>query len=111
MPLPPIFQKRASAVKNYSIIWADWLDDDETIVASAWVVPDGITDSKGNGGEINVTPNSLDGVEYRALTVTTIWLSQGVAPQRYEVENTITTSEGRIESRSVFIQMVDNYNP
>ena len=109
MPLPAIYPKRPAAIKNFGVIWADWLDEDETIVTSVWSIPAGITDHIGDGGSINLSPVELNGVEYRALTTATIWLAAGTVPDRYEVENTITTSAGRTEVRSIFIQMVKNY--
>lgn len=85
------FEKDPLAVLDYSVDWRDaddpWLEDDETITESTWIVPDGITQD---------SESKLDGL-------CTIWLSGCTAGTSYTVRNHIVTSKGRKETRSVYI--------
>lgn len=83
-----VFNKDPDARKDYGFDWTDWLDGD-TISASSWTVPSGIT----NYSESNTT------------TGTTIWLSGGTQGEDYIVTNQITTAGGVIEQRSLKIQV------
>uniref|UniRef100_A0A6M3IPQ6 Putative tail protein n=1 Tax=viral metagenome TaxID=1070528 RepID=A0A6M3IPQ6_9ZZZZ len=89
------FKKDPGEKLDYAFDWDDdtqgpYLESGETISASAWVVPSGITE---------VSASYTD-------TITKIWLSGGTEGTSYELENTITTSEGRIVVRS-FIVVVE----
>src|SRR6187200_923242 len=82
---------------DYSIDWAGTEADPgrlygsaDTIVASEWVVPDGLTE------DLVDPPSFTD-------TTTTIWLTDGVLGTKYQVENRITTAEGRIMDQSVYL--------
>lgn len=85
------FEKDPTAVLDYEIDWAGgppgpWLATGETIVTSTWALPTGITS----------TSESSTG------TTATIWL--GACPAgTYLVTNTITTSAGRTNSRTLHI--------
>lgn len=83
-----VFVKDPSARKDYQVDWSAWLDSD-TISAVAWTVPSGIT----NYSTSNTT------------TVATIWLVGGTANADYEVVCQITTAGGRIEQRTIKIQV------
>lgn len=79
--------KDPSAVLDYAIDWATWLGATDTISASSWTVPSGITrDSDSSTG-----------------TKATIWLSGGTAGKRYEIVNSITTADGRQDHRTIVI--------
>jgi hypothetical protein len=82
--------KDPNAVLDYGWDWATWLAGD-TIVASTWIAPVGLV------------------VESDAFTDTTtsVWLSGGTQGVTYAVSNRITTAAGRIEDRSLAIQVVD----
>jgi len=83
------FIKDPSARKDYGFDWGTlWLNGD-TISASEWILPTGIT----KFDESNTT------------TDTTIWLTGGTAGTDYLVTNQITTAGGRIEQRSIKIQV------
>ena len=91
---PPIetWEKDPDAVLDYTLDWNDsskgpWLASGETISASTWTVPSGITkDSDSNDN-----------------TTTTIWLSGGTAGSDYDLINHITTSASREEDRTIRI--------
>ena len=82
------FTKDPSAVLDYEINWATWLDDD-TISTSDWIVPVGITEHSSS----NTT------------TTATIWLSGGTDGKSHEVTNRIVTAAGRTDDRTLTIKM------
>lgn len=80
--------KDPDAVLDYEIDWATWLGDD-TISASEWTVPAGITkDSDSN-----------------TTTTATIWLSGGTVETTYALVNHITTTAGRENDQTIKIIM------
>jgi hypothetical protein len=88
------FRKDPDATLDYGFDWeapADeggpYLESAETISASVWTVPDGLTE---------VSDEADD-------TTTKVWISGGTAGNSYTVSNKITTSEGRIDERSFVI--------
>lgn len=88
------FQKTPNANKDYGFDWTDWLtgpdgSSADTIASSAWTVPAGLT-----AGAVAFT-----------ATQSTQYLSGGSIGQDYVVTNKITTSAGRIEERSLRIQV------
>lgn len=78
---------------DYAVDWSAWLETGETISASTWTVPSGIT-------EATPAPSNTG-------TVATIWLSGGTIGQRYTVTNHITTTMGREDDRSLYIVVED----
>jgi hypothetical protein len=76
-------------VLDYGCDFSTWLGVD-TITASAWTVPSGITADS----DTNTT------------TATTIWLSGGTLGESYRLVNHITTAAGRETDRSIVIKMV-----
>lgn len=71
---------------DYLIDWSGDLGSDaDTITASTWIVPTGITK----------TTDSF------AATATKIWLSGGSVGNTYTLTNRVTTALGRIMERSV----------
>lgn len=82
------FVKDPSAKKDYGFDWTDWLAGD-TISASSWTVSTGIT---------NYATSNTD-------TAATVWLTGGTHGQDYLVTNQITTAGGRIEQKSLKIQV------
>lgn len=84
--------KDPDAKLDFGIDWSDWLAGGETIIASVWAVPPGITQSS------SPAPSNTP-------TTTTIWLEGGTAKETYVVVNRITTSAGRIDERSLYIQV------
>lgn len=85
------FTKDPQARLDFSVDWDLWLKPDETIAESTWDVPDGIT---------------LDD-EGHVDRSTTVWLTGGTARATYTVTNTITTSAGRVDQRSLYVVCQD----
>lgn len=82
-----------NAKLDYAVDWAAWLQSGETITASTWTVPTGITQT---------TPApSFSG------TAATVWLTGGTVGEHYMVTNHITTSMGREDDRSLYIWCVE----
>ena len=80
------FIKDPNAVLDYTVDWEEWLDTD-TISTSTWSVPSGITQDS----------------ESESTTTTTIWLSGGTDGFVYACKNTIVTTNGRTEERTIWI--------
>lgn len=76
---------------DYTIDYASWLATGETITASSWAAPAGVT------------------VDSESFTDddTTVVLSGGTVGERYEIENTITTSTGNGDIRCFDIFITD----
>lgn len=94
--------KDPDAVLDFGVDWkaltngtgkSDWLAEGETITASSWDVPAGIT-------QATPAPSFTD-------TVTTIWLSGGTVGTSYTLTNHVTTSQGREDERSFTILIED----
>lgn len=82
------FTKDPNSTIDFAIDWNQWLVND-VVTASSWEVPAAFTiQSEG------VTEN-----------VTRAFLTGGVANLDYTITNRITTSGGRIEDRSVLVQV------
>ena len=80
--------KDPDAILDYGFDWSEWLGTD-TITASSWAVPAGLTEvADGN-----------------STTTTVVWLSGGTAGASYTCTNTITTSEGRTDERSLVVMV------
>ena len=79
-------KKDPGAKLPYSIDWTLWLEG-ETIVASTWSVPTGIT-------KVSDSFTSK---------VTTIWLEGGTAGSDYQVVNHVTTSGNKQDERTIFV--------
>lgn len=84
--IPP---KSPDAVLDYAFDWSAWLATNETISGAAVTVPTGITLSQ---------PASIN------AGVVTFWLSGGTAGIGYSIVCQITTSQGRTDSRSFYLQ-------
>jgi hypothetical protein len=77
------FTKQSGETLDYAIDWTAWLETGDTVVASAWTVPPGIT-------QVSAAFNTHHA---------TIVLSGGTAPVHYELANTITTATGLVAIR------------
>lgn len=87
------FTADPTAVLDYAITWASWLQTGETITASTWAVPAGITQT---------TP-----APSFTATTTTIWLTGGTIGATYRLTNHVTTSGGRQDERSFDVTIAD----
>lgn len=74
---------------DYGFDWSSYLVTGETIVASVWTMPTGLT----------------EGTKQIADTSTKVFISGGTAGEVYTVANKITTSDGRVDERSFEIVM------
>ena len=83
--------KSPGDVLDYSMDWIDWLAEGDTITASEWAVPTGITEDSNSA----------------TTTVTTIWLSGGTENRSYTLTCKITTTQGRTKERSFIIKVED----
>lgn len=79
----PLFKKDPSAVLDYGFDWETWLNGD-TINASEWVVPSGITEDSDSNTSL----------------ITKIWLSGGTVGETYTIVNRIVTAGGRTNDRT-----------
>ena len=83
--------KDPDAVLDYGLDWSNWLASGETISSSSWVVETGLTkDSSSN-----------------TTTTATVWLSGGTAGRTYRITNSIVTSTGREDDRSILIKVIE----
>jgi hypothetical protein len=81
--------KDPQATLRHSISWADWLQNGETITAQSMTSPAGIT--------VDQVAQATGAVSYR--------ISGGAAGTDYVVTCQITTSQGRIDERSVLYRV------
>ena len=74
-----------SAVLDYGFYWEDWLEVGETISTSTWVVDSPLTKSS----------------EQNSNNITSLFVTGGVVSKSYKLVNTITTSAGRTDARTI----------
>lgn len=80
---------------DYNIDWSRWLEGTDTISASTWTIPTGLT-------QASPAPSiSVDG------KTTTVWISGGTAGAIYTVTNHVTTAAGREDDRSFALRVAD----
>lgn len=108
----PIRKKDPNAVGPFFIRWCDESAQNDgersdrgflqgaTISTSTWTVPAGIT--KDSDAKTAVT---VEGIDYAANTVATIWLSGGTIGETYTLVDRIVTSDGRTQDQSLKIQI------
>jgi hypothetical protein len=85
------FIKDPDATLDYHRDWSEWLVDGDTITSSEWIVPD---DFEVGTGEKAPSFTS---------STATVWLSGGEPRRAYRVTNRITTTQGRVDDRSLVI--------
>jgi len=83
------FKKDPDAVLDFGFDWSDWLASGETLTASTWTVPAGIS----------------EGANQRDGTSVLIWLSAGTAGESYLISCKIVTSDDRTDERSLTIMV------
>lgn len=84
------FIKDADSTLDYVFDWSEWLGTN-TISSYEVIVPEGLTKESDSQADGKVT----------------VWLSGGACGERYTVTCRITTSAGRIEDRSMVLQIMD----
>lgn len=85
----PTFLKDPDAVLDYGFDWSEWLQTGETLSSATWTVPSGITKNS----------------QSISNTVSLAWLSGGTANTDYILQCKITTSESRVDERSMTIRV------
>ncbi len=85
--------KDPNAVLDYTFDWAAWLTPiEDTIASVAWVVP-------AAAGSIEVESSTS------TSTTATAIVSGGVVGQKERLTCRITTADGRVDDRSVFLKI------
>jgi hypothetical protein len=79
------FEHAPLAKLDYGFDWTLWLENTETISASSWEVPVDLIKSN----------------EQNLAGVTSVFVEGGIVSKRYEIINSITTSVGRKDSRTI----------
>lgn len=94
------FKKDPASTLDYILDWAEWLIDGDFITASSWTIqaiagdPAPLVEVAAPGGQ-----PSFENLIAR------IWLDAGTRGNTYTVTNRITTDEGRVDERSIFIEV------
>lgn len=88
MATPSRYTHAPGADLDYGLTWAAWLAAGETIVSSTWSISGGLT---------------LDGQQIAGPITSTFVSGASVAGNTYTLVNTIVTSEGRADSRSLLL--------
>ena len=91
--MEPLFwpAKDPDDVLDFVIDWSQWLGDD-TIAASTWIMPSGITENSSQFSN----------------TTATIWVAGGTDGTLYSITNRITTASGRQRDQSVTLPVQTN---
>lgn len=84
-----VFSKDPGAILDYVVDWTDWLAGD-TILTSVWTVPAGITKAS----------------DFFSAALAVIWLVGGTNGTSYKIVNTITTAQGRTDSRTFSVNAI-----
>ena len=84
------FIKDPDSVLDYTVNWETWLDGD-TISASSWTIPVGLTEDSDTFGD----------------STATVWLSSGSVGVYYDIINHITTAAGREEDQTLIIRCME----
>ena len=92
MSISNVFVKDPNALLDYGFDWSQWLDEGEVINSYTITTGCGIT----KASDISTTSGSV-----------IVWLSEGTAGNRYSVACRITTSSGRIDERTIKIDVRD----
>lgn len=82
------YTKDPNATLDYSLEWAEWLGED-TLTGAEWIAPEDLTVESSNFTN----------------TLATVWLSGGTLQEKYTVTCRITTAGGRVDDRSISIQI------
>lgn len=88
------YPKAPGATLDYTLDWGSWLESGETISSSAWA----ITDPVASMGGVTVFQSNVIG------NTTTVWLQGGADGITYTVSNTVRTTSGRIDTRSITVK-------
>lgn len=87
--MPQTFIKDPESVLDFQCDWSDWMAAGDSISTSSWAAEAGIT---------------VDSDSNTAATAT-VWLSGGTAGNSYNATNTIVTSQGRTDERTIVVKV------
>lgn len=90
-----VFTHDPDAKLDYSVDWSDWLATGETIASSTWVPSD--------ADVLQLT----DDTESSGIATAWVQMSDPVSGTRYRITNRITTSNGRIDDRTIILLAED----
>lgn len=94
MPTLQTFTHDPDAKLDYSIDWTKWLATGDAVQTSSWTVsPTGPS----------LTGNSVDA----GGKITTIWFDGGEVGKRYVLTNSIVTTNGREDDRSITVKIAN----
>lgn len=93
------FKKDPASTLDYVIDYAEWLVDGDFVVASSWTVETIVGDPT---PLVEVPPPTGNSFE---ANLTRVWLAAGTRGVTYTVTNQVTTSDGRVDERSIFIEV------
>lgn len=83
------YPKDPDATLDYGFDWSPWLEKDETVATSEWILSDGLTKES----------------DQKTSTNTRVWITGGEDGRSYQVTNRITTSMGRTDDRTLLIRV------
>lgn len=81
------FTHGAGSTLDYGFNWSEWLQSGETITVSVWAP----------ATDLIFTNAAVTGTG----TITSVFVAGGEAGKTYKLYNTVTTSAGRIDSRTL----------
>ena len=90
-----LYPKDPASNVDFSIDWSSWLQSGETIASANWSVEP--------SGDASL---SL-GAQTSGSTVTSVFVSGGVAGHRYRLTCLATSSEGRAAERSITLRIME----
>lgn len=83
---------------DYTEDWSAWLKSGETLVDADWVVASG-------DGALTIGTTPPQDATFTSAGVATAWLIGGTVSTSYDVQCTVTTSAGRIDARTIRINV------
>lgn len=83
--------KDSDARLDFAVDWTAWLVAPDTIASVQWLPDPGIT----------VDTPTLAGAK------ATVWISGGMARQRYGVTCRVTTTAGRVDDRTIHVRIME----
>ena len=94
------FKKDPGSTLDYIVDWAEWLIGGDFIVSSSWSIEAIAGDA---APLVEVAPPGGQ-PSFEAL-IARVWLAAGTRANTYTVTNGITTDQGRVDERSIFIEV------
>lgn len=93
-----IFPKDPASTIDFSINWADWLVEGETISAASWSAEPG---ASGSPDDLQLTSENTAGA------VTSVFVAGGETGARHRLTCSIETNAGRTADRSLTLRIME----